>query len=348
MTNTASRFAPIRVDFWQRTTSIHHSTKHATMKIFARILFLNLVFSISLIAQQEEVGIASYYSDKFHGKPTASGELYNKNAMTGAHKTLPFGTILKVTRMDNGKSVRVKITDRGPFISGRVVEISRAAAEKIGLVKAGVAEVRLDIVKELAEPAVAERTAPKPAAKPTPAPPKKTIPKPAEEVQPITATAKPTEKKPTTTAKSAETTKVASKAETAAAIKETPKTVVATKETAADKMSLVRGTEYQPYGLYSVQLKKPARKGFGVQVASLGSIDGAFRKIAELQGEWFENILMNMEKGKDGNKVYKIILGPFDDQKSADAYNKSLKKKKMNGFVVSLEEAPATAESSKK
>lgn len=311
------------------------------MKFFASILILNLFFSVSLIAQQEEVGIASYYSDKFHGKPTASGELYNKNDMTGAHKTLPFGSIVKVTRMDNGKSVRVKITDRGPFISGRIVEISRAAAERIGLVKAGVAEVRLDIVKELAEPAVAE--APAIAPKPKPAPAETVTPKVAEATK--KETAKTAEKK--ATAKTAEveqitvTTKEAPKP--APVIKETPKTAIAAKSTAADRMALVRGAEYQPYGLYSVQLKKPERKGYGVQVASLGTIDGAFRKIAELQGQWFDNILMNMEKGKDGEKVYKIILGPFDDQASATAYNKSLKKKKMKGFVVSLAEAEAAA-----
>lgn len=304
------------------------------MKFFASILFLNLFFSVGLIAQQEEVGIASYYSDKFHGKPTASGELYNKNELTGAHKTLPFGSIVKVTRLDNGKSVRVKITDRGPFISGRIVEISRAAAEKIGLVSAGVAEVRLDIVKELATPTVA--TAPNAAPKPKPV--EKEIAKVAvESPKKEVTTPATTEKK--ATEKVATTEKTASKP--APVIRETPKSVVATKSTAADRMTLVRGTEYQPYGLYSVQLKKPAREGYGVQVASLGTIDGAFRKIADLQGQWFENILMNMEKGKDGEKVYKIILGPFDDQASAAAYNKSLKKKKMKGFVVSL--APAEA-----
>lgn len=302
------------------------------MKFFASIFVFNLFLSISLIAQQEEVGIASYYSDKFHGKPTASGDLYNKNDMTGAHKTLPFGTIVRVTRMDNGKSVRVKITDRGPFISGRVIEISRAAAENIGLVESGVAEVRLDIVRELKEPEVVDipkkETRPAPAETETPKAqetPKEVKPKPAE-----------------TVAKSGEEKKPATKAVEQPVIKETPKTVVATKETAADRMTLVRGNEYEPFGLYSVQLKKPERKGYGVQVASLGNIDNAFRKIAELQGQWFDNILMNMEKGADGSKVYKIILGPFDDQESANAYNNSLKKKKVTGFVVSLSEEPAS------
>jgi rare lipoprotein A len=310
------------------------------MKFFASILFLNLFFSVGLIAQQEEVGIASYYSDKFHGKPTASGELYNKNDMTGAHKTLPFGSIVKVTRMDNGKSVRVKITDRGPFISGRIVEISRAAAEKIGLVKAGVAEVRLDIVKELAEPSVTTAPAIAPKSEPT----EKEIAKVAAE-SPKKEVTKPTNTEKKAIEKVTATEKAAPKA--APVIKETSKKpVIASKSTAADRMTLVKGAEYQPYGLYSVQLKKPAREGYGVQVASLGTIDGAFRKIAELQGQWFENILMNMEKGKDGEKVYKIILGPFDDQASATAYNKSLKKKKMKGFVVSL--APTDTAAPKK
>jgi len=297
------------------------------MKIFLKVLFLNLIFSINLSAQQEEVGIASYYSDKFHGKPTASGKLYNKNAMTGAHKTLPFGTVLKVTRMDNGKSVRVKINDRGPFISGRVVEISRAAAEKIGLVKAGVAEVRLDIVKELTEEEMTAKPAPK---KET------TKPKPAEIV--TERVAEVPEKEAVKPAKKEKTVAKTAEKKTVPVIKETPKKVVATKSKAADRMTLVRGAEYQPYGLYSIQLKKPGREGYGVQVASLGTIDGAFRKIAELQGKWFDNILMNMEKGEGETKVYKIILGPFDDEASASAYKASLKKKKISGFVVDLAE----------
>jgi rare lipoprotein A len=73
---------------------------------------------------------ASWYGPGFHGKKTASGEIFNQNDMTAAHKTLPFGTIVKVTY--NGKSVKVRINDRGPFIKGRTIDLSKAAAQKIG------------------------------------------------------------------------------------------------------------------------------------------------------------------------------------------------------------------------
>lgn len=84
---------------------------------------------------------ASYYANKFHGKKTASGEIYHKDSLTCAHKTLPFGTILKVRNPRNDKEVYVKVTDRGPFIKGRTIDLSLAAAKKLDLVQRGVATV---------------------------------------------------------------------------------------------------------------------------------------------------------------------------------------------------------------
>ncbi len=93
-----------------------------------------------------EKGEASYYADKFHGRPTASGEKYNKKAFTAAHKTLPFGTKVRVTNLKNNKSVDVIINDRGPFKAGRIIDLSRAAAEKIGLINDGVAKVTVEVL----------------------------------------------------------------------------------------------------------------------------------------------------------------------------------------------------------
>lgn len=84
---------------------------------------------------------ASYYANKFHGRKTASGVLYHKDSLTCAHKTLPFGTILKVRNPRNDKEVYVKVTDRGPFIKGRTIDLSLAAAKKLDLVRHGVATV---------------------------------------------------------------------------------------------------------------------------------------------------------------------------------------------------------------
>jgi rare lipoprotein A len=93
-------------------------------------------------------GQASWYGDKFHGKLTASGETYNKNAYTAAHKTLPFGTIVRVTNTANNKSVDVKINDRGPYVKGRVIDLSHKAFSQIGDVKKGVAPVKIEIIDD--------------------------------------------------------------------------------------------------------------------------------------------------------------------------------------------------------
>lgn len=94
----------------------------------------------------EQVGVASWYGGKYHGRHTASGEKYNMRAMTAAHKTLPFGTRVRVYNLDNGKSTVVRINDRGPFVGGRIIDLSRAAAKEIGMVEAGLANVRIVII----------------------------------------------------------------------------------------------------------------------------------------------------------------------------------------------------------
>jgi rare lipoprotein A len=96
--------------------------------------------------RQRLSGLASWYGPGFHGSPSASGEPFNQNAMTAAHRTLPFGTQVLVTNMDNGQSVVVRINDRGPYSGDRVIDLSTAAARVLGLIQSGVAPVRLDVL----------------------------------------------------------------------------------------------------------------------------------------------------------------------------------------------------------
>lgn len=91
-------------------------------------------------------GVASFYGKRFHGRLTANGERFNMNAMTAAHKTLPFGTKVRVTYPRNGRSVVVRINDRGPFIRGRHIDLSRGAAKKLGMISSGHAAVKMEIV----------------------------------------------------------------------------------------------------------------------------------------------------------------------------------------------------------
>ncbi len=116
---------------------------------------LKLIFSaiVSLLlcttgeAQNVQFGEATYYSDAFQGKKTSSGQRYDKNKLTAAHRTYPHGTILRVTRTDNNLSVEVRVNDCGPHTKSRVIDLSRAAAEKINLIHDGVAYVKIEVVR---------------------------------------------------------------------------------------------------------------------------------------------------------------------------------------------------------
>lgn len=102
-----------------------------------------LFASVPAASAAGQCGGASWYGPGFHGKKTASGQKFNENAMTAAHKTLPFGTVVKVTDQRTGKSVKVTITDRGPFHKGRIIDLSKAAASKLGTKNAGTGKVCL-------------------------------------------------------------------------------------------------------------------------------------------------------------------------------------------------------------
>jgi rare lipoprotein A len=311
------------------------------MKNFLKIFFLNFLFASSLLAQDEEFGLASYYSDLFHGKATASGEPYDKNKYTCAHKTHPFGTMLKVTRLDNNKTVQVRVTDRGPFISGRVVEISRASADAIGLVQDGSARVKVEVAQE-AKPVEAITDAPKSVTEKSSNTEEK--PKPAEK-DAVAVKEEEKSKKPEVkpTAEPAVKPKEAAKDTKAVPVNEKPsaKDAKKTEKTSAkgtdNKAVLVKGSQYETYDLFEIELKKPAKKGYGVQVAVLSTQDALFKKIADLQEDWFEKILVSVQKGAKGETAYKVILGSFETEKEASSYKNSLKKnKKMDGFVVDL------------
>ncbi len=101
-----------------------------------------------------ETGTASWYGPGFHGKKTSNGERYNQNAMTAAHKLLPFGTRLRVTNLENGRVTEVRVNDRGPFVGSRIIDLSRAAAKELGMMNKGTARVRIVAMENGREPSV--------------------------------------------------------------------------------------------------------------------------------------------------------------------------------------------------
>ena len=288
-------------------------------------MFLLFGFTVAMTAQDEQYGQASYYSDAYHGKKTASGAKYDKNKMTCAHNDYAYGTMLKVTHLENKKSVVVKVIDRGPYIKGRIVDLSRAAASKIGLIQDGIAQVKVELVKSSSE---------KMSSKGDKTPEEYSVPPKTRKS--VEETIKKGNAKATNSSTSTPTkAKAAPKKE----VKKVAVAKTASKGAAKRSLPMMNGKDFQNADLFQISILKPQKEGFGVQVASLSDYDGVLKKVAELQGRWFTQILISTEKVDRGNNVYKIILGQFETRDQANAYKKTLKKnKKISGFVVSLGE----------
>lgn len=274
------------------------------------LLFVGLLcasFITSSVAQ--EFGEASIFADNFQGKKTASGELYDMNKLTAAHKSFPFGSKLRVTRLDNKQSVIVKVNDRGPYIKGKVIELSRKAAREIGLTE-GEVRVRIELVEKSNNN---EDIRP---------------PKPAPIVE-LPDAKKDFASKGDDKKKKKDAAPVKKDSKTASTPKEysTPEPA----KTAPKEVPSETAKTFAPGELYKINLLKPERDGYGLQVAVMKDVDNAMRKVAELQKDFFKNVLMMSDKSG-----YKIILGPFPDIATAESYKKSAKKKKIQGFVVNL------------
>lgn len=124
---------------------------HAILVTLVPTLLLLFAFPPSGMAGVKqghtETGIASFYHDRFHGRKTASGQRFNQNDYSAAHKTLAFGTTVRVTRADTGKSVVVTINDRGPFKTGRIIDLSRQAAQDLGMIDQGLVRVKVEVIR---------------------------------------------------------------------------------------------------------------------------------------------------------------------------------------------------------
>ena len=113
------------------------------MKTIYSILFFISIFATSCGRNVIESGKATYYADKFEGRKTANGEIFDQSKNTAAHKTLPFGTKVTIKNLKNGKTVKVRINDRGPFVTGRIIDLSKSAAQTIAMVNDGVVSVQI-------------------------------------------------------------------------------------------------------------------------------------------------------------------------------------------------------------
>ena len=114
--------------------------------ILLALALIPLVSFAKVAPGHTQLGVASYYADRFHGRKTASGERYDRTAYTAAHRHLPLGTRVRVTDLKSGNSVKVTVNDRGPYVKGRIIDLSRKAAGALGMTKRGLAKVRIEVL----------------------------------------------------------------------------------------------------------------------------------------------------------------------------------------------------------
>lgn len=128
------------------TVAVHKPTRPRRRRGLLALAVLALVLPFGSAQSRTQVGVVSWYGGAFHGRPTASGERFDSRAMTMAHPTLPFGTRVRVTNLRNGRSVVVRVNDRGPYVGRRIADLSQAAAADIGMMRRGVARARIEVV----------------------------------------------------------------------------------------------------------------------------------------------------------------------------------------------------------
>jgi rare lipoprotein A len=121
--------------------------KEWVLYLIAAVSLVTLALVYQVTGPYYQTGIASWYGPGFNGQRTANGEVYDMNGISAAHKTLPFGTIVQVVDLQTGKSVIVRINDRGPFVKGRIIDLSKGAAEALGVINKGIAKVGLRILR---------------------------------------------------------------------------------------------------------------------------------------------------------------------------------------------------------
>ncbi len=285
-------------------------------KILFTPLLAFLFLGINQAAISQEVGLASYYADKFQGRKTASGEKYDRKKMTCAHNTYPFGTLLKVTRLDNQKSVIVEVIDRGPHVSGRIVDLSWAAAKKLDLIHDGVAKVKVEVHK----PAKKESNPKKPSEELT-NPPKneRKIPTSYGNEAPLKKKVESPDKKEVKEKKSTPALRTTSKS----------------KEKPAPSPTTARVYK-EGNGLYHITITS-SPGGFATQIGSYTDFDNAVKEITRLHAKGFKDVLVKMETPPNGITRYKLLVGLRSTRKDAEIYkNNLLKKYKIKGFVIEV------------
>jgi rare lipoprotein A len=273
-----------------------------TLFVIACLSACTFLFSSFTTDVAPETGKCGYYADSYQGRATSSGEKYNKDVLTCSHKTLPFGTKIRVTRLDNKKSVVVRVNDRGPYIEGYVTDVSGQAAKELDLISKGTAQVKIEVV-ETAQSSLANDT--------------------QAETDAVNFTNNGTVAKPVSYSTTTTTT--------------TAKGITNTAPTASKTNTATTTIKVPPTSnLYKVDIKQSEKKGYGIQIVSLNDANSVLPFMKELQAKYPGKVLVNVVRDEFNNPTYKVFVGPFEDKKSAETAQKTVAQKYKKTMVVDL------------
>lgn len=283
-------------------------------------IFLFLFFS-SLYAQVgfTQTGKASFYNDRFHGAKTNSGEKYDMNALTAAHRDLPLNTKIKVTNLKNNKSVIVRINDRGPFHHVRILDVSKAAAKELDMISQGVANVTLEVVEVPNEPAKdAKATAIPTSTTQKNKTPVSDTPTPIK-TEPTLVESEPS---PKSTSHEAESNKSAATVDLPKPEPEKP--TVDLKEASSEI--------FKPGYIYNLHGMIQNPKGYGIQVGVFSHIFNTLRFCKTLTDSGFTKLFIKVDKETNGT-VYRVLIGDYPTEEDTNLETTKLRDNKRDYLI---------------
>ncbi|MEL6255723.1 MAG: septal ring lytic transglycosylase RlpA family protein [Bacteroidota bacterium] len=288
------------------------------------VAFLFIFSGLTPVYGQTQTGIGTYYADKYHGRQTSSGEIYDKYDFTAAHLTLPFGTWVRVTRLDNGRVVNVKINDRGPRTQGRIIDLSRAAAESLDMIRSGEVRVKIEVISgnENSGDIVIEDIPPKPDVNPN---------RDLNSLPLVDYNGRPANGNSRYTV--IEEEDLADYQEESREYREDVREEVP--EVVEDVVN-PDIAKYTPQ-LFSFKSFKAQAEGFGVQVGAFFNFYRLLEALDDLKRKGIEDTLVQ-SSSKDGKSMFRIIVGPYASRADANLARKNLAQKKYKGITVNLAE----------
>lgn len=291
-----------------------------------------------------QTGMASFYAEKFNNKRTASGEKYNMFEMTCAHPSLPFNSIVKITNISNDKWVTLRVNDRGPFTRSRIVDVSKAAALKLEIVRDGTAKVRLEVVRVGGDASMPEESAQKDSgtvaknepAKPEAKPEAKPGPAPAPAGKPEDATIS-VGTDPKSDKAVAVTVDTDAKGKPRTRVSLNPARLFKRKKPAPapkpEKPLSPLAAKYKPTATYSIWGSVQTPKGFGVQIGSYSDIEKAIERGKEAVALGLKDVFI--QSGWDDKEPsFRVICGAVADQEAAKALMPKITEKGFSGIFV--------------